>query len=107
MKSTWPVRSTEPCLPAPLPLAKNHRQTGIPVLRNNCVGSAIMQETRSALTISARMAPSPFELDDIEPLAITMPALPPGASFHRTCWIQAKLALLAGGTPKHHLSSSV
>ncbi|EUA03897.1 hypothetical protein I547_0019 [Mycobacterium kansasii 824] len=44
-----------------------------------------MHETRSASTIWARIMPSPFEFDDIEPFAITTPALPPGASLDKMC----------------------
>lgn len=49
---------------------------------NSCVGRAIMQETRSASAISRRMSPSPFELDDMEPLARTT-QLAPGANLYR------------------------
>ena len=44
-----------------------------------------MQLTTSASTISARIWPSPPLLDDIEPLAITTPAWPSGASLLRMC----------------------
>ncbi|COY13225.1 Uncharacterised protein [Mycobacterium tuberculosis] len=85
MNSTCPHRSIDPCLPAALSLAKNHRHTGIPVLRNSWVGNATMQETKSASTICARISPSPLEFDDIDPLAITTPARPPGANLYRMC----------------------
>ncbi len=76
-------------MPAVLSLAKNHRQTGMPVVRKSWVGRATMQETRSASTSWARISPSPPELEDMEPLAMTTPALPPGASLEMMCWIQA------------------
>jgi hypothetical protein len=89
MKSTWPVRSTDPCLPADLSLAKNHRHTGMPVLRNSCVGRATMHDTRSASTMRARISPSPPEFVDIDPFAMTTPARPSAVSLERMCWIHA------------------
>ena len=62
----------------------------MPVVRNSCVGSATMQETRSASTSwRADVALAGLDFEDIEPLAITTPAVPPGASLEMMCWIQA------------------
>ena len=58
-----------------------------------------MQSTRSASMMARRMSPSPDWLDDMEPLASTKPAVPPGARWWRKCCTQAKLALPAGGAP--------
>lgn len=85
MNSTWPRRSIEPFGPGALSFAKNHTHTGIPVLRNSCVGSATMHDTWSASTSRALISPSPPEFEDMVPLAITTPALPRSASFDRMC----------------------
>jgi len=44
--NTWPARS------GALSIAKNHRHTGMPVLRKSCAGSATMHDTRSASTMA-------------------------------------------------------
>ena len=75
MKSTWPVRSIEPCLPAVLSLAKNHRQTGMPVRAEQLGRQRDHAGDQVGLDDLRRgSAPSPPEFVDIDPLAITTPA---------------------------------
>lgn len=81
MNSTSPDRERLPSLP----FARNHRHAGIWVLKNNWPGSAIMTSTTSASTMAARIWPSLFWLELIEPLASTMPARPCGARWCSMC----------------------
>ena len=60
-------------------LFKNQRQAGIPVVKNNLSGRATIQSTISSSSIAFLISPSPDVLEDKEPLARTIPAVPLGA----------------------------
>ena len=64
-----------------------------------------MQSTKSASSMALRISPSPDCCDDMEPLASTTPAVPPGLRWCTMCCSQAKLALPFGGVPNFHRTS--
>src|SRR2546427_12178914 len=65
-----------------------------------------MQSTKSKPMIAFLISPSPDWLEDIEPLAKTKPAIPPGARWFIMCSTQAKLAFPTGGIPYFQRTSS-
>src|ERR1035441_2412083 len=81
IKSVSPRRSRR--LEFFLSRARNQRQTGICVVKNNWPGSATMQSTRSASIKALRISPSFEVCVDMEPFARTNPATPTGAGGWR------------------------